>query len=49
MLDMDVVAGTKSTFRVVAEMDDAAGYLHAVLMMLAESPLCRGREKILTR
>ena len=39
--DMDVVAGTTSTFLAVAEMDDAAGYLYAVLMMLADSPLFR--------
>jgi hypothetical protein len=41
---MDVVAGPTSTFPAVAKMDDAAGYLHAVLMMQADSPL-RRRER----
>jgi len=44
-LDMDVVASPTSTFSAVAEMDDAARYLHAVLMMQADSPLRRGERE----
>jgi len=33
---MDAVAGTTSTFPVVAEMDNTAGCLHTILMMLAD-------------
>ena len=41
--DMDVVAGT-TTFPAAAEIGDAAGYLHAILMTLVDFPL-RRRER----